>query len=481
MKNICTIYKRKGKGFVFALFILGGVLFSRCRKLINVDPPATSITGPSVYTSDATAVSVLTGVYDGFSGSSNIGFMTSLLPGLSADEFSVYGNYNSQYTLYYTNTLSSINAGFEFWNTLYPFVYTINAAIDGLNNSTGLTPAIKTQLLGEAKFTRAFCYFYLTNLYGDCPLVTGIDYIVNSKLTRTPQSQVWAQIITDLTDAQNELSDNYLDATLLNQTTERVRPTKWAATALLARSYLYKGVYDSAELEATEILNNTGQYSLTSLDSVFLANSNEAVWQLQPINQGANTAEGRNFILPSSGPSSLYDVYTNPILVNSFESGDARETNWLASDTVNGTIYYYPYKYKVSLANLPVTEYEMVLRLGEQYLVRAEARAQQGETTGALADLNVIRSRANLPNYTGPTDQASLITAILHEKQIELFSEWGHRWMDLKRSGTVNSVLGSPGNVCSIKGGTWEAEWQLYPLPLTDLKTDLNLVQNSGY
>jgi starch-binding outer membrane protein, SusD/RagB family len=397
---------------------------------------------------------------------------------------SVFPNSNAIFTYYYTNSLTNSNTvQTDFWNNIYPILYTVNSAIAGLTNNTALTPAVRQQLLGEAKFMRAFCYFYLVSLYGDVPLVTGTDYTVNALLPRTPQSQVWQQIISDLKDAQNMLSTNYLDATLLNTTSQRVRPTSWAATALLARSYLYTQNWDSAQVEATTVINNPTLYNLERLNGVFLANSNEAIWQLQPVNFGANTQDAQLFIIPSAGPGGSFPVYLNPLLVNAFEPGDQRRTNWVDSVVVSPNTYYYAYKYKVDSIPSPVTEYEMILRLGEQYLIRAEAEANGagGGTVASITDLDTIRNRAGLSNYSGATDQASLLTAILHERQVELFTEWGHRWLDLKRTNTVNSVMGSPGNVCAFKGGVWNPDWQWYPIPKYDLQHDPHLVQNSGY
>jgi hypothetical protein len=130
-----------------------------------------------------------------------------------------------------------------------------DSAIAGLNSATGLTPAVKIQLLGEAKFVRAFSYFYLVNLYGDCPLITGMDTAANRLLPRSPMAQVWNLIKADGNDAQNSLSPDYLDITLLNTSPERTRPTKWAAAAFLARAYLYTGAYDSATALATTVIN----------------------------------------------------------------------------------------------------------------------------------------------------------------------------------------------------------------------------------
>ena len=147
---------------------------------------------------------------------------------------------------------------------------------------------------------------------------------------------------------------------------------------------------------------------------------------------------------------------------------------------VGTTVYYYPYKYKLYFTGQPPVEYPTLLRLAEQYLIRAEARAQQGNLSGpngSLADLNFIRQRAGLPPSTAST-QPDVLTAILNERRMELFTEYGHRWLDLIRTQQVNAVMSlvTPG-----KGGIWQATDTLYPIPLTDIKADLNIRQNPGY
>ncbi len=99
---------------------------------------------------------------------------------------------------------------------------------EGVEKSKTLSVAVKEQLLGEAKFLRAFFYFYLVNLYGDVPLIISTDYVVNAKSSRTDLLQVYDQIVRDLIDAQRNLSVSYVSS-------ERVRPNQSVATALLAR------------------------------------------------------------------------------------------------------------------------------------------------------------------------------------------------------------------------------------------------------
>ncbi len=89
-------------------------------------------------------------------------------------------------------------------------------------------------------------------------------------------------------------------------------------------------------------------------------------------------------------------VYISEHLLNSFEEGDERKNNWIGLAVVGTDSFYFPYKYKIGTYGNQLTEYLMVLRLSEQYIVRAEAKARQDDLTGALQDLNVVRSRAGL-------------------------------------------------------------------------------------
>jgi len=482
------------KSFSLAILFLGfAFVQAGCKKLVAVDSPTNYITSQNVYTNDATASAVLIGIYSGLGANSPLQAFSinsiSLVSGLSADELTLYGgaaNANAVLAQFYLNNLSaglSTSSTQTIWSNFYSDLYVVNLALERLAVSGSLTPSVKQQLTGEAKFLRAFFYFYLVNLYGDVPLTTTSDYRVDAVLFRTPQAQVYQQIIADLKDAQDLLTDGYVGADARSSTTERLRPNKWAAAALLARTYLYRQQWDSAELEATKVLGNTSLYTLCpSLNNVYLKNSPEAIWQVQPVNPGWNTEDGRVFILPSTGPtgnSSVtgYPVYLGSRLLNSFETSDLRREDWVSSVTVNGSSYYYPYKYKNASLNAPVTEYLMMLRLGEQYLIRAEARARQNNIGGALSDLDTIRKRSGLPDFSG-NDQTSLIAAILHERQVELFTEWGNRWLDLKRTGNVDAVMNS---VAPLKGTTWNINWQWYPIPSYEIVQDPNLVQNPSY
>ncbi|MDR6567442.1 RagB/SusD family nutrient uptake outer membrane protein [Chitinophaga ginsengisegetis] len=482
MDSIIKVFKKKHNAYI-AICIVAIQLLSSCEKLVDVNGPTTSISDVTVYASDATAISVVTGIYAQLSGASlRDRKLTSLpfLTGLSGDELTLYSGI-SDITLkgYYQNALSTSNLGTnDYWSACYKIVYITNAIIEGVTNSSTLTPSVKQQLLGEAKFLRGFCFFYLVNLYGDIPIVTSSDYKTNSLLARAPQREAWIQIIKDLKEADDLLSSNYLDASLLATTTEKVRPTRWAAKSLLSRVYLYQKNWKVASDYATEVINNTSLYHLDSINGVFLRNSAEAIWQLQPVNADYNTEDARLFVIPARrSPGNSWPVFLSNNLLNSFEVGDQRKKFWINSDTANSIIYQYPYKYKVYTPMQPITEYNTVLRLGEQYLIRAEALMELGDLTGSRNDLNVIRLRAGLSKNDSNT-QIELSSAIRHERRVELFTEWGHRWLDLKRTQEINSIMSI---VTPQKGGIWNSSWQLYPITLLELQSNPLLTQNTGY
>jgi len=119
----------------------------------------------------------------------------------------------------------------------------------------------------------------------------------------------------------------------------------------------------------------------------------------------------------------------------------------------------------------------MVLRLAEQYLIRSEARAMQNNIAGAISDLDIIRQRAglNLLADLNPTiEQAELLDEIFLQRRKELFAEWGHRWLDLKRSDRTSEAL-------EDENPYWEDTDLLYPIPETERIKNPNLTQNEGY
>jgi hypothetical protein len=122
----------------------------------------------------------------------------------------------------------------------------------------------------------------------------------------------------------------------------------------------------------------------------------------------------------------------------------------------------------------PVVEYTMVLRTAEQYLIRAEARARQNNLDGARSDLDSIRLRAGLSPLPDNLNQAQLLLAVEQERRVELFAEWGHRWLDLKRTGRALTVL-------SAEKPDIDENDLLLPIPASSINANVFLEPNPGY
>lgn len=490
----CIVYIGKKRLSTLLLLIAIACSGTACKKFIEVDVPITSVNAGNVYQNDNTAISVLTEIYTNMmlrtvntssvdDGVNGISWVTEL----TGDNLTLEFQSSQKLINYYTNVLESsgnINAGTAFWKNLYEYVYKCNAALEGITASSTLTPAVKKQLLGECHFLRAFFYFYLVNLYGDAALALTSDYQKNALLPRIAAADIYKQVIADLKEAQGQLNPQYVGLNMVSVTADRIRVNKAAATALLARVYLYTGDYVNAEAAATEVINNN-LYGLVTdnVGNTFLKNSSETIWALQPtLSTTQNTWESVVFIM-AAAPSASKPVSMSASLVGSFDTAnDKRYKSWVGKFTTGGKTYYYPYKYKAGSVTSSITEYEMVLRLAEQYLIRAEARAQQGNVTGtasAATDLNVVRSRAGL-TATAATGKGEMIDAVLLERRREFFTEWGHRWFDLKRLGKIDTVMQV---YAPLKGATWEPYKALYPILQTEigLNPGMKGQQNAGY
>lgn len=452
----------------FTLFFLI-LVASSCKKYVDIPPPTNQLVKELVFSDDKTATATVSGLYSRFNSfNSSFGNMiTNFLPAFSADEFRYTLN-SANFDEFSQNSITTSNTSIKStWDNAYSSIYHANAVLEGLTSATAVSAAVKQQLTGEAKFIRSYCYFYLVNYFGDVPLVLNTDFRTNTSLPKSPLADVYAAIIKDLEEAQVALSDNY-------PSTERIRANKSTATALLARVYLYRGEWAKAEAEATKVITNTTYKLVKDLNAIFLTNSTEAILQWQTTNTsttGVNTWEGFSIIPTTPTTNVGYYAYDN--FVAAFETGDQRRNSWIKAITIGTTTYYYPFKYKVRTGTT-ITEYSMVIRMAEQYLIRAEARAQQNNVAGAKADVDEIRKRAGLGVVSATLSKDQMLLAIEQERRIELFSESGHRWFDLKRSGKALTVL------VAIKPNI-KARDLLYPIPLDAILTNPNLVQNQGY
>lgn len=443
--------------------------FCGCDSFSETDMPVSELNASEVFEQKNTANAAMTNIYAQIRDN---GLLTGKANGMSremglySDELNWYGSNALSSVHFYNNTLLASMSGISnWWNSSYSQIYAANAVIEGVQSSEKLLKKDKDQLTGEALLVRGLLHFYMFQLWGEIPYITTTQYQENTTVGRMPAAIVYAHIIEDLKAAETLLPADY-------EAEGRVRPNSFVAKAVLARVYLYNGLWAEAANSASAVLNNTEIYLFqNTIDGVFLKGSTETIWQFMPRTATRNTDEGTTFIF-SSGPPPLVALSSG--LVSAFESGDLRKSKWTKAISKGTSIWYHANKYKRSGTSTPSQEYPIVLRLAEQYLIRAEARAQQGELSGAKEDLNKIRSRAGLDDTAAAT-QTEILAAILRERRIEFFTEYGHRFFDLKRSGQLDTSLSG------VKPD-WNTTDSLLPIAETELNLNPNIKpQNPGY
>ena len=462
-------YRQIQVALIAALIVIICLWLSSCDSFTETDLPKTQLIKTAVFQDVKTATAALSNCYaqmrDYSMISGNSDGLSSLL-GNYADELTYYGVSDSPLQNFYSHTLLPSNSGVSIlWNTSYNQIYAANAIVEGVDNSTAITGDNRNRLKGEALFIRAFIHFNLVNLFGDIPYITSTDYKINTMISKQTQADVYNQIIADLLEAKELLPESYTSA-------QRIRPNKYTVSALLARVFLYTENWQLAENESNAIINKTALYQWQdNLDLVFLKDSPSTIWQLHPGVAGLNTIEGRTFIF-TSAPPNIEAI--SPDLLNAFETGDQRKNQWLGSVNDGTDTYYFPFKYKLDTNSGTSQEYSIIFRLDEQYLIRAEARVHLGKLAEAKNDINKIRQRATLTNTSSSTPE-ELLQAVLQERRVELFTEFGHRWFDLKRTGKAGTVL-------SVIKPAWKDRDNLLPLPASELLANSHLLpQNQGY
>ncbi len=444
------------------------ILQTGCKKFIQIAPPDNALPSSTLFSDSGSISGALVGIYSQMNSSGSTPEINITLSGSLASDELVTNSSDYNYP-FFINTIPVDNGiiNDDLWVNFYKYIYSANDIIENVPSSKKITSTAKNQFIGEAKFIRAYCHFYLINLFGNIPLITTTDYRITASLPQAPIAAVYGQIISDLKDSKELLSADYVTA-------GKVRPNKWTVAALLARTYLYTGAYTDAETEATEIIQSGMYLPLPGLSEVFLNNSAETIWQLYPSADGIATFDGAIFI--PGDPTIIPRYSISDTLLQAFETNDLRKTDWLGSQILSGTTYYFPFKYKVAISanGNADAEYIILFRLAEQYLIRAEARIHQNNISGAQEDINVVRSRAGLPD-TNINGSDSLLAEVQHERQVELFAECGHRWFDLKRTGQADKMLSI------IKAPNWHATDTLFPIPNGQILANPALKQNAGY
>ncbi|WEK35168.1 MAG: RagB/SusD family nutrient uptake outer membrane protein [Candidatus Pseudobacter hemicellulosilyticus] len=436
-----------------------------CNKLLEIPShPDDKLSDDRAFSDSANVMSALAGIYSnlkvGNSGAIFSGALT-FSAGMYADELQQPGVGGAS-NEFVSNELRPDNGAVSnLWVSPYTGLYQVNDFLKGVTDNPNISTTFQQQVKGEALVTRALYYFQLVNLFGAVPYVVGTDYKTNAVLPRSSADSIYGLIISDLTTAAGLLKAPYPSA-------GRMRPNQHVAQAFLAKVYLYRKQWKLAADMASQVIGN-GIYQFAELDKTFLEGSVEAIWQMPSTLSNGQMGEANYFVPASTAPSYELTEYQ----LTAFEENDRRKSTWTRTTTINNVSYTYPFKYRNRDISATPKECLMFFRLSEQYLIRAEANAQQNLLDTARADLNRIRAKAGLDISTAVSKEAVLL-AIEHERQTEMFCELGQRWFDLKRTGRANAVLGA------IKP-KWELTDTLFPVPLTQLQNNIYLDQNEGY
>ncbi|RFM25906.1 RagB/SusD family nutrient uptake outer membrane protein [Deminuibacter soli] len=433
-----------------------------CNKQLDLKP-SISIANSDALSSTDDVKAAMKGAYYDFASSDFYGGRAFMGPDLLGDynELNWSGTYQGFTDIYNKKITVDNNFVTSTWLAGYK-------AINDVNNVLAALPvvkssSIKSDLEGQAKFIRGAALFQLVRLYakawndGDPATNDGVPVILTPtlgisdslKVKRSTVAQVYAQVISDLKDAEAELAP-----------TNGFYAGSLAASAMLARVYLQKGDYDNAALEADKVIGS-GKFQLMktfaeafpSIDPPApIANTAEDILAMQVTNTSGTNGFNEFYALSNRG-----DIQMTNNHFALYEEGDDRANFFNESD---GS--YYTQKFDNLYGNVHT------IRLAEMYLIRAEANFRQGTSVGASPadDINAIRTRALL----GPIDEADLtLDEILLQRKLELSFE-GFTLDDVKR------LKGSVG-----PNYPWNDGRLIYPIPLRETRINPSLTQNQAY
>ncbi len=452
------------KKLIYILTIL--ILFTSCKKFLDVQPQL-QVDQSEAIINAGTAATAVNGLYNTLASTNYYGSNFQALSYLSAGDVQWTGSQSDPSEI--TKHLTSATNGYvqSAWTAIYRTISSANYIIAKVPAVTDplLTTATRNQYLGEAYFVRALAYFDLGRGWGGVQLIlsptnTPTD---NTGIPRSSLADTYAQVLKDLNAAEP----------LLPATVNRNRATQRTVWALKARLYLYTKQWALAEEYASKVISDTQNYTLVTPYSAFFANNavatNESVFVLAYTT--SNTNGHSNWWLPPAlgGRREWAPSDALVALLNNAAIGGNRNA-LIAQTAPPGNLWYGKLYYRTPLGTDPA----YVIRIAELYLIRSEARAQQGNITGtnsALSDLNAVRNRAGVPAATA-SNLNDILMALEKERQVEFAFE-ADRWFNLVRTDRAQTVLSLP-----------DKHLYLFPIPYNETLVDPQLAgekRNPGY
>jgi tetratricopeptide (TPR) repeat protein len=453
-----TIYKYT----LSLLLIFSVLLFGSCNNILDLSPQQ-SVSNDVAVVDLKSAKAALAGAYDKLQSDNYYGseFVAAIY--LAGNDVTWSGSLN-YYRAFNDHSYQSDNTTINtIWYAIYSALNEANQVIDktSILSSDVISDSEKNRIVGEAYFIRALSLFDLGRTFGNVPIITKGTVTVHDfdGVKQSTQDKVYAQVIADLQTA----------LPLLPETVDRNRVTKNTVRALLARVYLYTENWDKAEEYASLLISDTSNYELVDYSSFFKSKATkESIFELLYTTSDKNTHSTYWLSSASGGRHEWAPSDTIFNLLNDATVGGARKA--LVSDLSTSTNpkFYVGNLYWRTTGDDPA----YILRISEQYLIRAEARAKKSvpDLEGAISDLNAVRQRAQIPSFpTSGLSQSDIILAIENENRMEFPFE-AHRWFDLTRTKRAGTVLG----VTDTK------KW-IFPIPYDDIQADDDLVQNPSY
>jgi tetratricopeptide (TPR) repeat protein len=403
-----------------------------CNKFLDVQPKD-SVEDDQTITDKTSATTALRGVYRRLGADNYYGSLFQTFGYLPGDNIQWTGS-QSVIQQFISHNISADNGNLQsVWSAIYATVNAANhviAKVPGVQDAT-FTTADKNQLIGEAYFIRALCYFDLARTWGNIPVTLSPTLTATDKdgTKNSTQAQVYAQVLRDLNSA---------DSLLIPPAAQNpVRANQETVWALKARFYLYQGDWAQAITYASKVLSDVQFYALQKPYSAFFLPSStvatkESVFELSYSATYPNTHRN-SWQPPANGgtrqwaPNDAFIALVNDPAIGGNRSALVAKTS---AGLWYGNLYY----------RSPATDPAYVIRIAELYLIRAEALAQQDDLPDALADVDVIRARAGLDGSTA-VSQDDVLLAIENERRIEFALE-PHRWFDLVRTNRAGVVLG---------------------------------------
>jgi hypothetical protein len=459
------------------------VVLVACTKQLNLDPKSSLNTGDALSTLEGVN-SAMVGMYSSLRSVNYYGRSLYIYGDLSADDVYLSVANSNRYLSTFQKTYASNDAdALAIWTAIYVTISRANNIINSVDKVAG-DQAAKDLVKGQALFIRALAYFDLVRLYAKpynqgngaqlgVPVVLVSD--VSLYPARNTVGQVYDRVISDLTTAKG----------LLTTTTAATKLTvsKFAASALLSRVYLYKGDNANAISEANTVIANTAFVVTPVADLPSFYSTPGTAEEIFTVKINATESLGSDnlgqiYLKPGYG-----DIRVSPDLVAAFDkTHDARYTSFIAPFTGSPTEFQNTkFTAQDGIQGMYSTK---VLRLSEVILNRAEAENKSGQDGQALADLNKIRTNRGLTALSNVTG-APLLTEILSERRREFMFE-GQRFFDLMRNGITmsrtfcNNPLAVSSPQCSLAPADPKT---ILPIPQAELDANpaIKPQQNPGY